>query len=1372
MASNNFINECKEYANSNRLGKITIGNNEINQDNYLSEFEVNDGCFVNGSIIGSVYVKAFNGNFLELPDTIEIENKQLNVQAGVKFDDDTTEYVNLGNYDITTIKNSQTDIPTSIEAFDRLMNKLDKKYVCNIDFSTSKTIKNVYIDVCNNLGLTPVTTTFLNSDIEVVGNPFTENDTNRAVLQAICKVSCSYVELDESTGKIDLKWLSTSAEPDYIFNDGDDFSTLEGGITTFGPVNVVTIANSEVPSENVSMGTGDNEVVINEDYFLYNATLRQKAITNIYNRLKGLTYVDLKLTTYTGKPFIKVGSKIRVIYEGKTYDTYALIHTFKYDGTFTSIIESPALTKQETQIKNDVSLKEIIKNTQLIVNKQEGKINGLVTKTEDLEKEVTTTKETNGNNSLYIEDALESRVLEYGIEGKSEQETRSGKNLLPIANTFGGSTTISGVTFTLNKDGTIKVNGTASAGISLYLFNDYIDLPSGTYTLSDSITSGVSGTTYFLFCDVKHKDGSAWDTKNMSTVSSEKTRTMGENFKAKVRIVIRSGQTLNNVVFKPQLEKNSVATEYEQYGVSPSPDYPSEIKSVEGIRNLFDLGTSLDDYFLTLIDGTKINTSLKVSDYVTATFTKNGISISNYNNSVYPWLSKIITLEKNTDYIISGIVSNGVKILGFPSLENGTIGTQISYIDNANLKPPKTFNSGNYAYYVISMYPPTNAYFEELQIEPGSIAHSYVPYGSWLKVQTTGKNIFDYANTNNWNTYGYYCNFELIDNGIRAIVNSESVLQYNYRTIRLDNINNLLGKTISISYEAKSSGANKPMVVLYWVKDFNLKTSIQNITTNNVVKIPNEIPSDANGLAILLYASGSGGTAVNGDYVDYTNIQIEYGTKTDYEPYKENITLIDMNKPNLFDKDNADILNLYPGTTFGSNTKYQSICIPIEPNTTYTLISLNHYSDGLTLGTSEEYPVVDGKTTNSLSVAKTKNNITITSGANDKYLLGYILWGTSISEEILNGIKIYKGVGIDDYYELCSINAKDNLKVSENGTTTIEKKIVEIALDGSETIKNVTGNNGAILHCISVPNCSRTSGTAIPNILSNKFIKQTRDNLYNGFADGICYGSVGSTYYYDIIIRSSELDSMSVDEFKTWLSENKPIIQYELAEPYTIDLGTIDISLFENINHINLLEDIETDTRVKYLINNVMNGTYATKGELELTNEQFQTTITNEFNSLERQMTSITQTGGAIDLAIQSSKNYTDSKNESLDNRITNSENNYNDLNNKYNTLYGKITDMNFSFKTDGLTIGTSGSEINSKLDNKGLKIYNASTLIAIFNQNGSGFKKLIATESIQLQNLLIQKRVINTPKANNMEVISFFFNKSLIENLTDLESD
>ncbi len=1198
MASNNFINECKEYANSNRLGKITIGNNEINQDNYLSEFEVNDGCFVNGSIIGSVYVKAFNGNFLELPDTIEIENKQLNVQAGVKFDDDTTEYVNLGNYDITTIKNSQTDIPTSIEAFDRLMNKLDKKYVCNIDFSTSKTIKDVYVDVCNNLGLTPVTTTFLNSDIEVVGNPFTENDTNRAVLQAICKVSCSYVELDESTGKIDLKWLSTSAEPDYIFNDGDDFSTLEGGITTFGPVNVVTIANSEVPSENVSMGTGDNEVVINEDYFLYNATLRQKAITNIYNRLKGLTYVDLKLTTYTGKPFIKVGSKIRVIYEGKTYDTYALIHTFKYDGTFTSIIESPALTKQETQIKNDVSLKEVIKNTQLIVNKQEGKINGLVTKTEDLEKEVTTIKETNGNNSLYIEDALESRVLEYGIDGKSEQDgTPTPDTPVEIKNVDGirnlwkpyrSTTTLNGITLTSYEDGSFDLRGTATANANFIWFVPIseVDLIDGEY-----------------YC-------------------------------------LHSNQAL-----------------------------PS--------------------------------TNVRIEAYNEAT-----------------WLSSLLTISGNT------------------------------YNKSLEIERPSNVTQYRYIIQVVSGGT-VDLKNVKIQLEKGPIAHPNVPYGSWLRVQTTGKNILNPQDCEigNINT----------TDGTDSI--SNIVIRSKYIKLKKG--------TYSLKVNDNESTFKIFRYALYDINR-NFISSSDPLSKNISITIDDECY-----IRVCFYRT-TWATLTIDDLID-SLVQFEQGASTDYEPYKENISLIDMNKPNEFNV--IEYINDETNNGYVSYDETKGITIlkadgraydnmtyrvPVKPSTQYSVlldnwtnvsnIQLMYYSSG-------------GSYLGALSL--TENKI-ITIGVYCYYIKLKVI-PKSYPTNVGNLIIIE---GFNNYYELCSINAKDNLKVSENGTTTIEKKIVEIVLDGSETIKNVTGNNGAILHCISVPNCSRTSGTAIPNILSNKFIKQTRDGLYNGFVDGICYGSVGSTYYYDIIIRSSELDSMSVDEFKTWLSENKPTIQYELAEPYTIDLGQVDISLFENINHINLVDDIETDTRVKYLINNVMNGTYATKGELELTNEQFQTTITNEFNSLERQMTSITQTGGAIDLAIQSSKNYTDSKNESLDNRITNSENNYNDLNNKYNTLNGKITDMNFSFKTDGLTIGTSGSEINSKLDNKGLKIYNASTLIAIFNQNGSGFKKLIATESIQLQNLLIQKRVINTPKANNMEVISFFFNKSLIENLTDLESD
>ena len=74
------------------------------------------------------------------------------------------------------------------------------------------------------------------------------------------------------------------------------------------------------------------------------------------------------------------------------------------------------------------------------------------------------------------------------------------------------------------------------------------------------------------------------------------------------------------------------------------------------------------------------------------------------------------------------------------------------------------------------------------------------------------------------------------------------------------------------------------------------------------------------------------------------------------------------------------------------------------------------------------------------------------------------------------------------------------------------------------------------------------------------------------------------------------------------------------------------------------------------------------------------------------------------------------------------------------NTIQGTITEMSFNFQTDGLKIGKIGDDVSSTLDNAGLKIFNISKLIAIFNKNGSGIKKLIVTDSIQFQNLLIKK--------------------------------
>lgn len=388
MKNTNFINECKNRANANRLGKIIVDGIEtpITNSNNLQSFEIDSGCYVDGNIIGSVYAKCLKANFID--DQNNLTDKSIQAQIGVKYADLSNEYINMGKYIIERPNNEITANMSQITAYDGLYTSLDKKYVCNIDYSSgNKAVSDLYIDVCEQLGLTPVTTTFANNTIPITANPFTNGESNRTVLQTVAKIACSFVDIDNDTNKIDLRWLSQNQEPDYIF-DLNDYSSVEGGKIICGPINCLIIKNSQIDDENVTIKdeesiklNGEHSITISEDYVLYNAELREQAINAIWNKVKGMKYVDCKLTTYYGKPFLKLGDKIRIYTSNTEYfDTYVLKHNFTYDGTFASIIESPALTGQEIKTKQDISLGEALRNTQVEVNKQKGEIRSITTK--------------------------------------------------------------------------------------------------------------------------------------------------------------------------------------------------------------------------------------------------------------------------------------------------------------------------------------------------------------------------------------------------------------------------------------------------------------------------------------------------------------------------------------------------------------------------------------------------------------------------------------------------------------------------------------------------------------------------------------------------------------------------------------------------------------------------------------------------------------------------------------------------------------------------------------------------------------------------------------------------------------------------------
>lgn len=389
MASVDFINECKNRTNANRLGKIVVNdttNKEITNNDNLQSFNIDSGCYVDGNIIGSIYIKCLNAQFISVPSDVNLIDKNINAYVGVKYDDLSDEYINMGKYVIERPNNEETADFTQIKAYSNIRNKIDEKYICGIVYSEgNKTLKDLYIDICDNLQLIPVTTTFINGDIPIVSNPFTNGETNRTVLQTVAKISCSFIDINDDTNEIDLKWLSDNIEPDYTFLKSD-YVTLEGGQIQYGPINSLIIKNSQIDSENVSIDdsesielNGENSIVISEDYILHNSELRNQAITAIWNRIHNLKYTDCKLTTYYGKPFLKLGNKIRIYTSDIDYiDSYVLKHKFTFDGTFESVIESPALTKQEIKTKQNISLKEVLYKTQIDVDKQNKRITATV----------------------------------------------------------------------------------------------------------------------------------------------------------------------------------------------------------------------------------------------------------------------------------------------------------------------------------------------------------------------------------------------------------------------------------------------------------------------------------------------------------------------------------------------------------------------------------------------------------------------------------------------------------------------------------------------------------------------------------------------------------------------------------------------------------------------------------------------------------------------------------------------------------------------------------------------------------------------------------------------------------------------------------
>lgn len=247
-----------------------------------------------------------------------------------------------------------------------------------------------------------------------------------------------------------------------------------------------------------------------------------------------------------------------------------------------------------------------------------------------------------------------------------------GKNKLQIT---ASSATVNGITFTVKSDGTVTANGTATAE-SVLVLTTTINTGAGTFTVSGA--PGGTNSTYYLQFRV---DGSWRNCYESYTWDNIKTGITG------VLIDIKSGITMNNYVFKPQLEAGSTATSFAPY---------SNICPISGWT-----GANVERTGKNLFDKTVTNGYVKIDNVkVGATYTATAKRIDTSANT-YCYIQRAVSDTTNRENIGYVIASGTERAITF-TVEDG------------------------YDYYVWCNASYTNV--KEVQIELGSAATAYEPY--------------------------------------------------------------------------------------------------------------------------------------------------------------------------------------------------------------------------------------------------------------------------------------------------------------------------------------------------------------------------------------------------------------------------------------------------------------------------------------------------------------------------------------------------------------------------------------------------------------------------------------------------------------------
>lgn len=365
----------------------------------------------------------------------------------------------------------------------------------------------------------------------------------------------------------------------------------------------------------------------------------------------------------------------------------------------------------ETTGNRELSLKDATDNVvgQIIAQKEGGVL---------LKDVATPTEATDGANKGYADNnfanALKGTASSVSVRLDDVSPIEhilgvkvSSKNLIPYPYPV-QSSTINGITYTNNADGSVTAVGTATGNsiYATYTASANFELEPGTYTFSDDLV-GISNITYWS--EVR---GATDDTVLIQSYATNRTFTITEKTKLRMNLRVVKGQTVD-ITFKPHLVKGTATT--------PFSSYVSDLTTISVTR----LGKNLIPYPYTYT--TKTLNGITFTDNADGSISLSGTSTG---QATFYFMYETLNLKQGVTYTLStsGNYSFGgtATFYIYDSAQGQTAYILLLTDTSTTFTPTKDVNNTN-CYLVVPKNRTVSGTLK-IQLELGSTATEYELY--------------------------------------------------------------------------------------------------------------------------------------------------------------------------------------------------------------------------------------------------------------------------------------------------------------------------------------------------------------------------------------------------------------------------------------------------------------------------------------------------------------------------------------------------------------------------------------------------------------------------------------------------------------------